>query len=101
MPDIADALFHSGNINVPDPSLASIGPPKMPDTDLTAFGYQDPGNTGMTIEQLSDLRGPKSTGFASTPESVAAAELIANKRYDFYNRGVDLENIYGLQQSWY
>jgi len=101
MPDIADALFNSGNINVPDPSLASIGPPKMPNTDLNTFGYQDPGNTGMTIEQLSDLHGPASTGFASTPESVAAAELIANKRYDFYNRGVDLENIYGLQQSWY
>ena len=101
MPDIADALFHSGKVNVPDPALASIGSPMEPNTNLDKFGYEDPGNTGMTIEQLSDLHGPSSTGFASTPESVAAAELLANKRYDFYNRGVDLENIYGLQQSWY
>ena len=94
-------VLNSDSFDLPLPSLAS---PSRPDVNLDlggGFGYVDPGNTGLSIDQLSHLHGAARTGFQAAPEMVSGAELNANKRYPLYERNVDLENIYGLQQSWY
>lgn len=66
------------------------------------FGFQNPGNTGLTIDQLSSLASkPDKPGTWSSPtQMVSRTELMENSRYPVYERGVDLENIYGLQQGW-
>jgi hypothetical protein len=51
------------------------------------------------LNKIKDVPSPR--GFGQTFASAQKSELLANKRYPVYERGVDLENIYGLQQSWY
>ncbi len=67
-----------------------------------SFGSKDSGRTGLTIDQLSKLANipTNQSSFNSPVHAIPQSELIANKRYEMYNRDVDLENIYGLQQSW-
>jgi hypothetical protein len=62
---------------------------------------QPPAKRGLTVDQISEMSryAKPFTGFAAPFESVPKSELIANKRYPMYERGADLENIYGLQQS--
>jgi hypothetical protein len=66
------------------------------------FGDNTPSYQGMDFDQLSKL-GLAAKGnpfsFGSTFSMVSKSELLANQRYPLYERGVDLENIYGLQQS--
>ena len=62
---------------------------------------QVPAKRGLTVDQISEMSryAKPFTGFGAPFESVPQSELIANKRYPMYERGADLENIYGLQQS--
>ena len=65
------------------------------------LNFQQNGSQGMTIDQLSQLAlTPTDMGTFSSPVgTLSRQELLDNKRYPMYQRGVDLENIYGLQQS--
>jgi len=56
---------------------------------------------GMSIDEMSSLTHAPSKGstFSSPMGMARRSELIDNQRYPVYQRGVDLENIYGLQQS--
>jgi hypothetical protein len=63
-------------------------------------GQFDDSYGGITAEEARNF---KSLNGPMTPNSpfsmVSKSELLANQRYPLYERGVDLENIYGLQQS--
>jgi hypothetical protein len=55
---------------------------------------------GITAEQARNFRGGFTPMNVNSPFSVVSkSELLANQRYPLYERGVNLENIYGLQQS--
>ena len=58
---------------------------------------------GATVDQISRLAeyGPSPMSINSAFQSVSKSELLANKRYDYYDRDVDLENIHGLTQSFW
>jgi predicted NAD-dependent protein-ADP-ribosyltransferase YbiA (DUF1768 family) len=66
------------------------------------FGSKDSGKNGLSIDQLSRFTSvpTNQSSFSSPVHAIPQSELIANKRYESYNRDVDLENVYGLQQSW-
>jgi hypothetical protein len=42
-----------------------------------------------------------SSSFSNSFSSISTAELLDFNRYPMYNRGVDLENFYGLQQGYF
>ena len=55
-----------------------------------------------SLDELRQIKtGPSTQGFGKTFTAAPQSELLANQRYPVYQRGVDLENVYGLQQSWY
>ena len=55
---------------------------------------------GITAQQARRFKGSIAPGGPNAPFSmVSKSELVANQRYPLYERGVNLENIYGLQQS--
>jgi len=66
------------------------------------FGDNTPSYQGMDFDQLSKA-GLAAKGnpfsFGSTFSMVSKSELLANQRYPLYERGINLENVYGLQQS--
>ncbi len=64
----------------------------------SGFFEENPTETGLTIAEMGMLR-EGSRSFNSPHDLVSRQELIANQKYPLYQRGVDLENIYGLQQS--
>lgn len=57
--------------------------------------------TGLTLDQIANLKAPERTGFDRPFSSIPRSELLENQRYPLYRRDANLENIYGLQQSWY
>jgi len=55
---------------------------------------------GITADQARTFRGGFMPMNANSPFSmVSKSELLANQRYPLYERGINLENVYGLQQS--
>jgi alkylated DNA repair dioxygenase AlkB len=56
---------------------------------------------GLSLDELANVQAPTQRSFDRPFSSVSAKTLLDNKRYPMYERDVDLENIYGLQQSWY
>jgi len=55
---------------------------------------------GITPEQASRFKlAPTPMSPNSSFSSVSQSELMANQKYPLYERGVDLENIYGMQQG--
>jgi hypothetical protein len=70
-------------IVLPKPAVGSLVAPIVPNTNLHGGSFpkskkkQPP--KGMTIEELSELHGPASTGFGSVPESVSGTELLKSK----------------------
>ena len=56
---------------------------------------------GGSIEEISALANAPSKGstFSSPMGMARRSELIDNQRYPLFQRGVDLENVYGLQQG--
>ena len=82
--------------------------PETRKVDVSLGGFEDfaiggpSKSSGLTIDQLSDfsrIRTNQNT-FNSPVQMIPRSELLANQRYNVYERGKDLENIYGLQQSW-
>ena len=71
----------------------------------TRIGLDIPGQfsqpfEGITADQARNFRGGFTPMNVNSPFSVVSkSELLANQRYPLYERGVNLENIYGLQQS--
>ena len=83
-----------------------LGSPAIRPMNLYLGGFENfttrgDSKTGLTIDQMSQLSkvpsGPST--FASPMQMIPQSELLENKRYDFYLRDRNLENIYGLQQS--
>ena len=71
----------------------------------SAIGLDIPGQfsepfQGITADQARTFRGGFMPMNANSPFSmVSKSELLANQRYPLYERGINLENVYGLQQS--
>ena len=89
------------DIKLPEPVLGSPSRPQV-NTNLGGFGVPETGSTGLGLDQLADLANipNKQNTFDSPFTAVPKSELLANQRYSMYQRNSDLENIYGLQQSW-
>jgi hypothetical protein len=65
------------------------------------WGLSDKSNRGLTMDELAKVQAPDQVSFDAPFSSVSRKTLLENQRYPMYERDVDLENIYGLQQSWY
>ena len=91
--------------NMPTPALGSPEkmslpkPPPLPSVGGFGLMNNERSKEGMSNDQLSKIA-KTSTG-ETGPNLIPLNEVVANKRYNVYTRGQDLENIYGLQQSWY
>ena len=89
----------------PKEFLGSIDTMKV-DTSMGGFenfasNTQPPGKTGLGIKELSNLNiRTDNSSFSSPFQMVTNKELSQNKRYDMYERDVNLENIQGLNQGW-
>ncbi len=83
------------------PPLTSPNSPTV-NTNLGGFGESGDGKTGLSLDQIGNLsRMPNAAPTFDSPfQSVSRKELLDNKRYPMYARDMDLENVYGLQQSW-
>lgn len=65
------------------------------------IGGNNVSRKGMSIDEISSLTNApsKSSTFSSPMGMARRSELIDNQRYPLFQRGVDLENVYGLQQG--
>jgi uncharacterized protein YaaR (DUF327 family) len=109
MPIFDNELLGGAPKNIDDAGLPNVGlaspildtPERYVAPDISNFGFNKEGSTGLTIDQLSQVAHmPTDLGRFDSPEaSIPRSELLENKRYPLYQRGVDLENIYGIQQS--
>jgi len=111
MPIFDNELLDSSANRTPNPQLPGVpksylGSPTIREVDinLPTGGSSSGGNfNGLTIEQLSLIgrATPTPRTFSSPMMMIPRSELLDNQRYGTYLRGVDLENIYSLQQPWY
>lgn len=109
MPILDNELLGQAPKNIDETGLPKVGlaspildtPERYVAPDISNFGFDKPGSQGLTIDQLSQIaHTPTQDGLFSSPESsIPRSELLANQRYPMYERGVDLENIYGIQQG--
>jgi hypothetical protein len=82
--------------------------PETRKVDVSLGGFEDfaiggpSRSSGLTIDQLSDFsRVPTNQNTFNSPvQMIPRSELLANQRYNIYERNRDLENVAGLQQSW-
>ena len=65
------------------------------------YGNGNKVEMGLSLDELANVQAPTQRSFDKPFSSVSTKTLLDNKRYPMYERDVDLENIYGLQQSWY
>jgi hypothetical protein len=100
-------LIDNVSDRTPDGAKKLLPSPTVRDVDVSLGGFEmygdpNPGKTGLKIDQLSEFSGVRTnqSSFSSPVQMVPRSELLANQRYNTYQRGVDLENVYGLQQSW-
>ena len=85
-----------GSPNIEEPRLGiNLG-------GLLTYGQEDSRPTGGSFDDISKLANvPNRPHDVNAPfQMVSRDELLANKRYPMYERGVDLENMYGLHQNW-
>ena len=67
---------------------------------LAIPGQYDTSYKGITADEARKYISPNGPMTPNSPFSlVSRSELLANQRYPLYERGVNLENVYGLQQS--
>ena len=109
MPIFNNELLGSAPKNIDESGLPNVGlaspildtPERYVAPDISNFGFNKEGSTGLTIDQLSQIAHmPTDLGRFDSPESsIPRSELFENKRYPLYQRDVDLENIYGIQQG--
>jgi hypothetical protein len=82
--------------------------PETRKVDVSLGGFEDfaiggpSRSSGLTIDQLSDFSrvSTNQNTFNSPVQMIPRSELLANQRYNIYERNRDLENVAGLQQSW-
>lgn len=101
-------LIDNVSNRTPESPKQLLPSPTVRDVDVSlggfeAYGNPSSGKTGLSIDQLSEFSGVRTnqSSFSSPVQMVPRSELLANQRYTNYQRGVDLENVYGLSQSWY
>ena len=88
------------NIDVPLGSTADAAREIDTRIGLDIPGQYNESFQGITADQAKNFKGGFAPMSPNSPFSmVSKSELLANQRYPLYERGVDLENIYGLQQS--
>ena len=100
-------LIDNVSNRTPEAPKKLLPSPTVRDVDVSLGGFETYGSagvgkTGLNIDQLSEFSGLRTnqSSFSSPVQMVPRSELLANQRYTTYQRNVDLENIYGLQQSW-
>lgn len=103
--DIFLGASEGGNYLPILPSTSSA-PVKINSGGIPAGGNPPSTDTyrGATEKDLIALGERTGTPFGkidSPTSMIPTSELLANQRYPVYQRGVDLENIYAQQQSWY
>jgi hypothetical protein len=99
------------NPQLPGTPTSYLGSPTIRDVDvsLQPLGLPSGGNPsggnfgGLRISDLSKigLAANQTRSFSGPMSMVPRSELLDNQRYGTYLRGVDLENIYSLNQPWY
>ena len=99
------------NPQLPGTPTSYLGSPAIRDVDVTLrpLGLPSGGNPsggnygGLRISDLSKigLASNQTRSFSGPMSMVPRSELLNNQRYGTYLRGVDLENIYSLNQPWY
>jgi len=98
--ELINNVREEGSLEGPDPSLSSIEGTKLDMGGLSA--YAPTNNRGFGLDDLRQVKGtPSPKGFGQSFTYAPKSELLANQRYPVYERGVDLENLYGIQQPWY
>jgi hypothetical protein len=91
---------YNNNIDTPLGSTADASREIDTRIGLGIPGQYNESFQGITAEQAGSFKGGFTPMTPNSPFSmVSKSELMANQRYPLYERGVDLENIYGLQQS--
>ena len=107
--ELVDNVRQDGSLKGPKPVLGSV-PGTQIDFNVGPTGgggggaiYGPSSRKGLSLKELSDLGSatPAPRGYGQSFTAFRQSELNANQRYPLYQRGVDLENIYGLQQPWY
>jgi len=107
--ELVDNVRQDGSLKGPKPVLGSV-PGTQIDFNVGPTGgggggaiYGPSSRKGLSLKELSDLGSatPSPRGYGQSFTAFRQSELNANQRYPLYQRGVDLENIYGLQQPWY
>jgi hypothetical protein len=98
--NVSNRTPESPNKLLPSPTVKDVN---VSLGGFETYGGAGVGKTGLNIDQLSEFSGLRTnqSSFSSPVQMVPRSELLANQRYTTYQRNVDLENIYGLQQSWY
>lgn len=96
--ELIDNIREDGTLADLVPSLGSYGGTKVEGGAL----FAPVEHKEFSLDELRQIKtGPSTQGFGKTFTAAPQSELLANQRYPVYQRGVDLENVYGLQQSWY
>ncbi len=107
MPIFDNELINNTHKNqeAPKLNLASPGTFEV-DTHMNMGGFTGGPEVetlgGLSLDELSELPGRVNRPTFDSPfQMVPKSELLENKRYALYERDKDLENIYGINQSWY
>lgn len=104
MPIFENELISNDKLGLLENVKPILESPSQPSIDTSTSSSS---NIGLDVklsplEQLKrytpELKG---RSMSSPLESASRYELLQNKRYPLYQRNTDLENIYGLKQSWY
>lgn len=67
---------------------------------LGGFGEQESSSTGLSLDEIANLANtPNSKGWDSPVQMIPQSELLENKRYGMYERGIDLEEYHALGQG--
>src|SRR6185436_135764 len=99
-----NTISDDNNISLPAPEIGSPSLSQLnPNLVSEPIGLGSSLKKGLSLKELSDAAKSSATlgGFLSSPSSISKKELLENQRYPVYQRGLDLENIYALQQPWY
>lgn len=97
--NVSDRL--DNEIRLPQVPIASPATMEINTNMGGNWGLTDKSNRGLSMDELAKVQAPDQVSFDAPFSSVSRKTLLENQRYPMYERGVDLENIYGLQQSWY
>ena len=101
MPIFNDELLGGGVNRDTEIVTGPLGSPVTRQLNTNIGGYTPPqGGTGLSLAELAKMRTGNTSNFDSPFQMVPKSELLENQKYALYERDKDLENIYGLQQSW-